>query len=64
MKLTDILSLPTTINGIHERYYAYYHLLNYVEGMIMRNDSKETILDIIHLVTERCSENTERIITP
>ncbi len=49
LPIKEIEKFPTVINNIHESTaYQSYHVLQHVETMLMRGDSKETILGFIN----------------
>ena len=51
MRLQDILELPVVVDNIHVSVYRHPCILNYVLKMIDRGDSKETIHEIVILLT-------------
>ena len=50
MRLIEILEQPTVLDNKHESLYRCYHVLNYISTMVVRGDSKETILEVIGLL--------------
>ena len=58
--LSDILDLPTLIGNTHESVYRSYHILLYVLEMINRGDSKETINDIVQMLSENNDYEKEK----
>ena len=61
--LSDIDSMPTTIDNIHESCYKSYHLLEYVLVMVNRGDSKETITEVVnHLQSSSCDTTMDELI--
>jgi hypothetical protein len=47
MKMNEILQMPTVVDNVHESIFRSYHILGYVVKLINRQDSKETILEIV-----------------
>lgn len=52
MNINEIKQMPTVYENIHESVFRRYHILNLVEAMLKRGDSKETIIELIrHIET-------------
>ena len=47
MDIKEIIKMPKVMNNVHESSYRTWGILEYVEQMVSRGDSKETILEII-----------------
>lgn len=50
MELEKIKEMPTVVDNAHESIYKSYHVLEKVRQMLEREDSKETILEIIEFL--------------
>ena len=48
LPIKEIEIMPTVENGIHESIYQSHAILQHVKIMIMRKDSKSTILGFIN----------------
>lgn len=48
--LTGILEMPTVVDNVHESCFRSYHILRQVLIMIDRDDSIETILEVVDLL--------------
>jgi hypothetical protein len=49
-KLKGIQKTPTILENIHESCFRSYHILEHVLKMIEREDSKETIFEIVEFL--------------
>jgi len=47
MELKQIKSMPTVRDNVHESVYRSYQILEKVKEMLLRGDSKETIIETI-----------------
>lgn len=47
MELKQIKTMPTVRDNVHESVYRSYQILELVKEMLLRKDSKETIIEII-----------------
>lgn len=52
MKLIEIQRTPTTLNNLHESSFRSYHILEQVLKMVEREDSKETIFEVVELLKQ------------
>lgn len=52
MELKQIQKQPTCLEKIHESCYRSYHILDKVMEMINRNDSKETIIEMVEFLRQ------------
>lgn len=52
LKLKKIQSMPTIIEGIHESCFRSFHILERVLTMVERDDSKETIFEVVEFLQE------------
>lgn len=48
--LIKIQSIPTTIDNVHESAFRSYHILNQVLKMVDRNDSRDSIFEVVELL--------------
>lgn len=51
--LMQIQEMTTVINTVHESCYKSYHILEHVLKMVERGDSKETILEMVQLLSKK-----------
>jgi len=52
MNLKEIQRLPISLENIHESCFRSYHILNQVLEMIGRNDSANTIFEVVEFLKE------------
>jgi len=52
INLNKIKQFPTVLNNTHESVYKSYQILEAVKTMLLRGDSKETILEAISFLEE------------
>lgn len=48
--LKTIQKMPTKLENIHESVFRSYHILDHVLKMIEREDSKETIFEVVEFL--------------
>ena len=59
LPIKEIEKYPTVINNIHESAaFQSYHILNHVERMLLRGDSKETIIGFLNYFKEPEAKGT------
>lgn len=56
MSLSEIKKTPISIENLHESCFRSYHILDKVLEMIGRNDSKETINEVVELLRQRSED--------
>jgi hypothetical protein len=56
-KLASIKERPTVIDNNHESLYRSYHILDYVLKLVERDDSKDTIFEVVDYLR---AKNVER----
>lgn len=62
--LKHIQKKPTTLDNIHESCFRSYSILEYVLEMVNREDSKETIFQVVELLREYPIDTERKTVPP